>query len=87
MARILAELVAVFLIPFLAYLAFLVFVIRQPEAAKAMLKKKALLIQSLIGLGLMVLSLLAFGLSDEQHRGSYRPAEFKNGQLVPGKVE
>jgi uncharacterized membrane protein YjgN (DUF898 family) len=87
MARIIVELVAVFLIPFLAYAGFLIFQARNPSAARAILQSRALVIQSLIGLVLMVLALLAYGLADEQHRGAYRPAEFKNGQLVPGKVD
>jgi hypothetical protein len=87
MARILVELVAVFLIPFLAYAGFLIFRAKNPRAARAIMSSRALVIQSLIGLAFMVLSLLAFGLSDERNTGAYRPAEFRDGQLVPGRVE
>lgn len=87
MARIIVELVAVFLIPFLAYAGFLIFQARNPSAARAILQSRALVIQSLIGLIFVVLALLVFGLTDPRNTGAYRPAEFRDGQLVPGRVE
>ncbi|PPD13766.1 MAG: hypothetical protein CTY25_10910 [Methylobacterium sp.] len=87
MGRILFEIGGFFFVPFVAYAAFLVWQGRHPQAAKQIFERKALLVQTLIGLVLMALVVLFIGLTDEAHRGAYRPAVFKDGQLVPGKVE
>lgn len=87
MARIIFELAGFFVLPFIAYAAILVWQARHPSAARAIFAKKALMIQSLIGLGIVTLFLLAFGLSEEPHRGGYAPAVFKDGVLVPGRVD
>ena len=87
MARIIFELAGFFVIPFIAYAAFLIWQQRHPSAAREIFAKKALLIQSLIGLAIVAAFLFAFGLSQEPHRGGYAPAVFKDGQLVPGRVD
>jgi hypothetical protein len=87
MARILFEIAGFFFLPFLAYAAFLIWQGKHPQAAKAIFEKKALLIQTLIGLVLMAFVLLALGVTDERHQGAYRPAVFKDGKLVPGSIE
>lgn len=87
MARIIFELAGFFVLPFMAYAAFLVWQHRHPSAARAIFRRKALMVQSLIGLGIVAAFLLAFGFSQEPHRGAYAPAVFKDGTLVPGRVD
>lgn len=87
MGRILFEIGGFFFVPFVAYAAFLMWQGRHPQAAKQIFKRKALLIQSLIGLVLMALVVLFIGFTDEVHQGAYRPAVFKDGKLVPGTIE
>jgi hypothetical protein len=87
MARIIFELAGFFLLPFLSYAAFLIWQERHPRAARAILKARALQIQSLIGLVLVVLALIAFGLADEHRTGGYAPAVFRDGRLIPGRIE
>ena len=87
MGRVIFELFGFFFLPFIAYAAFLIWQHEHPRAAKKVLHKKALQIQVLIGLVFVVAALLVLGLADDKRIGSYAPAVFKNGQLVPGKVE
>lgn len=87
MARIIFELSGFFFVPFLAYAAFLIVSRRNPAGVRAVFERKALVIQAFIGLLIMAAVLLAFGLSDEAHRGAYSPAVFKDGKLVPGHID
>ncbi|MCU0819539.1 MAG: DUF6111 family protein [Beijerinckiaceae bacterium] len=87
MGRILFEIGGFFFVPFVAYAAFLMWQGRHPQAAKQMFERKALLVQTLIGLVLMALVVLFIGFTDETRKGAYRPAIFKDGQLVPGTIE
>lgn len=87
MARIVFELLGFFVLPFLCYAGFLVLQHRNPRAAKKILTRKALQWQTLVGLGLIAGVLLVYALTDEKHRGPYSPAVFKDGKLVPGRVE
>lgn len=87
MARVIFEIGGFFFLPFVAYAAFLIWQGRHPQAAKQIFGKRALLIQTLIGLALMVAVLLVMGLTDERKTGVYRPAVVKDGILVPGGVE
>ncbi len=87
MGRILFEIGGFFFVPFVAYAAFLMWQGRHPQAAKQMFERKALLVQTLIGLILMAAVVLFIGFTDEAHKGAYSPAVFKDGKLVPGSIE
>jgi Family of unknown function (DUF6111) len=87
MARIVFELAGFFILPFLCYAGFLIWQQRHPRAAKKILTRKALQWQTLAGVALMAMVLVVYGLTDESHTGAYSPAVFKDGQLVPGRVE
>jgi hypothetical protein len=87
MSRVFIELSGFFFLPFIAYALFLIWREKHPRAAKAILTKKALQIQALLGLALVASVLLALGLSDPHRTGGYAPAVFKDGQLVPGSVK
>lgn len=87
MGRILFEIGGFFFVPFVAYAAFLMWQGRHPQAAKQIFERKALLVQTLIGLILMAAVVLFIGFTDEAHKGAYRPAVFKDGKLVPGSIE
>jgi ethanolamine transporter EutH len=87
MGRIIFELSGFFFLPFICYAGFLIWQERHPSAARAILTRKALQIQTLIGLVLVVAFLLVFGLSDEHKTGGYVPAVVKDGKLVPGRIE
>ena len=87
MTRIVFELLGFFILPFLCYAGFLILQQRNPRAAKKVLTRKALQWQSLIGVALVAGVLIVLALVDEQHKGGYSPAVFKDGKLVPGRVE
>ena len=87
MARIVFELAGFFFLPFLAYAGFLIYSHKHPRAAKKIFGKRALLIQSLVGLVIVAGVLMFVGLSDPSHVGPYSPAVFKDGKLVPGRVD
>ncbi|KAF0231400.1 MAG: hypothetical protein FD175_701 [Beijerinckiaceae bacterium] len=87
MGRVIFELSGFFFLPFLAYAAFLVWQQKHPRAARQILTKRALQIQALIGLICVVMALLVLGLNDPHRTGGYAPAVFKDGKLVPGRVE
>lgn len=87
MTRIVFELTGFFLLPFLCYAGFLILQQRNPRAARKILTRRALQWQTLAGVALMALVLVVYGLTDESHTGPYSPAVFKDGQLVPGRVE
>ncbi|MCZ8261701.1 MAG: DUF6111 family protein [Beijerinckiaceae bacterium] len=87
MTRIVFELTGFFLLPFLCYAGFLILQQRNPRAARKILTRRALQWQTLAGVALMALVLVVYGLTDESHTGAYSPAVFKDGQLVPGRVE
>lgn len=87
MGRIIFELSGFFLLPFISYAAFLIWQHRHPRAAKQILKARALQIQTLIGLIFVVFALVVLGLADEHRTGGYSPAIFRDGQLIPGRVE
>lgn len=87
MGRILFELSGLFFLPFLAYAAFLIWQKKHPSAAREIFRQRAFVIQTLAGLALMALVLVVMGLLDESRRGGYSPAVFKDGRLIPGKVE
>lgn len=87
MSRVIFELSGFFLLPFIAYAAFLIWRDKHPRAAKAILTKKALQVQALIGLALVVSVLLVLGLNDPHRTGPYSPAIFKDGKLIEGKVQ
>lgn len=87
MGRIIFELSGFFFLPFLSYALFLVWQGRHPRAAKQILTRRALQVQALIGLVFVVLALLTFGLNDPHRTGGYAPAVFKDGKLMPGRVE
>ncbi len=87
MGRIIFELSGFFFLPFLCYAAFLVWQQKHPRAAKKILTKRALQIQTLIGLVFVVFVLLIYAFADEKRTGSYSPAVFRDGKLVPGRVE
>ncbi len=86
MGRIVFELSGFFLLPFLAYAAFLVWSEKHPRAARRVLHARALQVQALIGLALVVAVLLVSGLAQPHRTGGYSPAVFRDGKVVPGAV-
>jgi Family of unknown function (DUF6111) len=87
MGRVIFELSGFFFLPFLAYAVFLIWREKHPRAAKAILTRKALQVQALIGLALVVTVLLVLGMNDPHRTGGYAPAVFKDGKLTPGSVQ
>lgn len=87
MGRIIFELAGFFFLPFLFYALFLMFEQRNPSAAKRIFERKALLMQAFIGLVIVAAVLLFIGFADSKSTGPYQPAIFKDGQLIPGRVD
>jgi hypothetical protein len=87
MGRIIFELAGFFFLPFLAYAAFVMLEQNNPAAVKRIFERRALLIQTFIGLLIVAGVLIVVGLTDPRSTGAYKPAVFKDGVLVPGRVD
>ncbi len=76
--------IGLFLLPFAVY--GLLLVLRRGGGAPD--RWHPLGLMALIGFGLMALGLVGFALFDKPAvRGAYHPAEFRDGQIVPGHIE
>lgn len=79
--RVLEEL-ALFLIPFGLFFAYLVLVGRNPLQRAHWDAQAFRLVMA--GLAIVIASLVLTGLFSERHAQGYVPAHMENGQLVPG---
>lgn len=86
MWRVLAEPIAFFLLPFVAYALYLIARKRYPFV-RAHWPNAHVSILALIGIIAAVLSVFVFGFSAKRYSGHYAPAHMENGKLVPGKIE
>ncbi len=86
MVRVLIEVMATFLSPFLIYFIYRFFRPDLKEAEDAR-RFRSYQILTLIGVLLVAISLVAGRLMTERHTGAYVPAQVKDGQLQPGRVE
>lgn len=85
MGRIIFELLVLFLSPFVLYALYLAARQRDPRAVMALEKGPARYL-ALAGAALVVAALVAAAVLEPHHTGPYRPAEFRDGVLVPGTV-
>ncbi len=72
-----------FLVPFAAFAAYLVVRRRRLLAWASWSDQTFWLVIS--GLALVVLALVASGITAERHTGAFTPSRMENGRLVPGE--
>lgn len=77
--------IALFLTPFAVYAAWLWFT--RGSAARANWTAGPVYFAALAGLVLTVLGFVLLASFGEAERGAYRPAEVRDGVLVPGRFE
>lgn len=77
--------IALFLTPFAVYAAWLWFT--RGSAARANWAAGPVYFAALAGLVLTVLGFVLLASFGEAERGAYRPAEVRDGVLVPGRFE
>lgn len=85
MIRTLPRLFAIFLLPFLLYLLWLLARRVDPFAHDPWTRRVVLALTA-AGLGCAILGLVVVGLSAPRYEGGYRPAHVENGQIVPGRM-
>ena len=86
MIRVVAEAVALFLVPFVLFAIYLLLRRRNPASVDAWTDGMAATL-SLAGLALAAFSIFVFGLLEDRPTGAYIPAHVEDGQLVPGRFE
>ena len=86
MIRVVAESVALFLVPFILFALYLLVRRRDPTSVDAWTGGTAAGL-ALAGLALAALAIFVFGLFEHRPLGAYIPAHIENGQLVPGRFE
>jgi hypothetical protein len=77
--------IALFLTPFAIYAAWLWFT--RGSAARSNWTSGPVYVSALAGLVLMVVGFVLLASLGESERGTYRPAEVRDGVLVPGRFE
>jgi hypothetical protein len=86
MLRALVDAAALFLSPFVAYIAWLMLRRRYPLQLEHW-ERKNVSILVVAGLMTAVLGFFALGLFAERHQGVYIPARVEHGKLLPGHIE
>ena len=86
MLRVIAEPLALFLLPFAIYALFVIVFSASLEKGKAWSMGHVSGL-TLAGLAAALASILWFGTFAERHQGAYIPAHIENGVLVPGRME
>lgn len=86
MIRVIAESVALFLVPFVLFALYLLLRRRNPASIDAWTGGAGAAL-ALIGLALAALAIFVFGLFEHRPLGAYVPAHIENGKLVPGRFE
>lgn len=85
MLRLILQEFGLFLLPFLAFAAYLLFARKSPLDRAHWAPHWTRLI--LAGLGVVVVSLVVTGLATERHPDGYVPPRIENGKLVPGHFQ
>lgn len=86
MIRVIAEAIALFLVPFAAFAVFLLLRRRNPTSVDAWTGGTTAGL-ALAGLALAALAIFLFGFFEERPTGAYIPAHVENGRVVPGRFE
>jgi hypothetical protein len=86
MIRALVESFALFLVPFVVFVVYLLIRRRDPVAVDTWTGGRIASL-SIAGLALAVLGIVVFGLFEERPLGAYVPAHVENGRLVPGRFQ
>lgn len=86
MLRIAITEIVLFLSPFLAYALWL-WLERRAGRTFGKAGANRLVFVALAGFLMMIAGFVFLAVSDPPHTGTYRPAEFRDGVLVPGRFE
>jgi hypothetical protein len=85
MTRAVVQGVVLFLLPFVLFGVYLVIRRRNPLLWAHWSSQSLWL--TIVGLGFVVLSLIATGLLDERQTGAYVPTRVENGRVIPGHFQ
>ena len=86
MLRVIAEPLALFISPFIAYALFVLMFSSSLGKGRAWSPGHVSWL-GITGLALTLAGILAFGFGAERPLGKYIPAHIENGVLVPGRIE
>ena len=86
MLRVLSEGFLLFLTPFIGYAIFMMAKRRYPLQA-ANWERGVVAWLTLAGLSLCIAGLLALAGMHDERIGAYTPSIFRDGKLIPGKIE
>lgn len=86
MARVVLQTIVFFLMPFAAYMVYLIARQRYPFEVAAW-TRATLGMLSIVGLLLAAAAIFGVALFADQHTGAYIPAHVEGGKLVPGRFE
>ncbi len=88
MIRVVIENLLLLLLPTLLYVAYVYLTVGGKSAKQSVLDDAPLIWLFLAGVGLALSVILIFGTLEGGSPGeAYRPPEFRDGKIVPGKVE
>jgi hypothetical protein len=85
MTRAIIQELVLFLLPFIAYAAYLLIRRRNPMLWSSWSAQSIWLIMA--GLAIVIVSLVAGGLLADRQTGAYVPSRMENGRIVPGHFE
>lgn len=85
MTRAIIQELLLFLLPFAAFAIYLMLLRRNPLIWSHWSNQSIWL--TIAGLGLVIASLIVFGLSTERHTGAFVPTHMENGRIVPGQFK
>ena len=85
MTRAIIQELLLFLLPFIAFAAYLLIRRRNPLAWSSWSAQSVWL--TIAGLAIVVVSLLTAGLVAPRHTGDFVPTHLENGRVVPGQFK
>lgn len=85
MTRALIQQLLLFFLPFIAFAIYLVLRRRNPLIWSSWSSQSVWLV--IVGLGCVVVSLIATGILAERQTGTYVPTHMENGKVVPGQFQ
>lgn len=85
MTRAIVQELVLFLLPFIAFAAYLIIRRRNPLAWSSWSDQSVWLV--IAGLAVVIVSLIAAGLMAERPTGAFEPTHIEDGRVVPGRFK
>lgn len=87
MLRVVVENLLLFLLPAALYVAYIMLGRKTGASTTQILNEAPLVLLTVAGVGVILLTFLFFGAKHEGSPGqAYEPPQYKDGQIVPGRV-